>query len=213
MKSLFNRYIWLQLILSLLLMFAGALVFAFAISNKTNVLRDGVNIIAAVILFLFALFVILSTFIFEQDKPFTTGILIGSACISIGLILCLGKFILLDYLVFLLAIFFIVLGSVGILKGIIMIVQKFKNVAYIVMTFIAAAACITFGVLALNFPGNFALALYIISGILIFAAGVFELIVGIRVIVDKNNSSKAHENKPAKKESKKEVKELDYTKK
>ena len=216
MKSLFNKYIWLQLILSLLLMFAGALVLAFAISNKTNVLRDGVNIIAAVILFLFALFVILSAFIFEPNKPFTTGLLTGSICISIGIILCLGKFVLLDYLVFLLAIFFIVLGSVEILKGIAMIVQKFKNTTYVVFTFIAAAICITFGILALIFPSKFALALYIIAGILIFMAGAFELVLGIKAMVDKNNgagkSKENHEHRPTKKEPKKEVKELDYTK-
>ena len=53
MKSLFNKYIWLQLILSILLLFGGALVVAFAIKDDKNILEDGLNIIAAVILFLF----------------------------------------------------------------------------------------------------------------------------------------------------------------
>ena len=48
MKSLFKKYIWLQLILSILLLFGGALIIAFAATNKQNILEDALNIIAAV---------------------------------------------------------------------------------------------------------------------------------------------------------------------
>ena len=106
MKSLFNKYIWLQLILSILLLFGGALIIAFAIMGKDNILEDGLNIISAVILFLFGGFAILATLVFEQNKYLTNGLLYGSACIALGVFLCMKEMILLDYLVYLLAIFF-----------------------------------------------------------------------------------------------------------
>ena len=37
MKSLFSKYVWLQLILSILLLFGGAVIIAFAINNNTEV--------------------------------------------------------------------------------------------------------------------------------------------------------------------------------
>ena len=55
MKSLFSKYIWLKLILAVLLLFGGALIIVFAVLGKANVLQSGLNIIAAVILFLFGL--------------------------------------------------------------------------------------------------------------------------------------------------------------
>ena len=99
MKSLFKKYVWLQLILSILLLFGGALIIAFAATNKQNILEDALNIIAAVILFLFGLFAILTSFIFESNKLFTNGLLYGSACIALGVFLCTRELVLLNYLV------------------------------------------------------------------------------------------------------------------
>ena len=74
MKSLFTKYVWLQLILSILLLFGGALIIAFGIMGKDEILVDALNIIAAVILFLFGAFAILATLVFEQNKVFTNGL-------------------------------------------------------------------------------------------------------------------------------------------
>ena len=151
MKSLFSKYVWLQLILSILLLFGGALIIAFAVSGKEGILRDGLDIIAAVILFLFGLFAILTSFIFEPNKIFTNGLLYGSACIALGVFLCLHKLVLLDYLVYLLAIFFIVVGAIELIRGIIFIAQKNKNVPMITISFVAAVILIAGGILAIVF--------------------------------------------------------------
>ena len=66
MKSLFSKYVWLQLILSILLLFGGAVIIAFAINNNTDVLENALNIVVAVILFLFGLFAILTAFVFGR---------------------------------------------------------------------------------------------------------------------------------------------------
>ncbi len=158
MKALFNKYVWLQLILSILLLFGGSLIIAFAISGKDDVIKDGLNLVVAVTLFIFGFFAILTAFIFEVNRPLTTGFLYGSACIALGVFLCLRKVFFVDYVVLLLAIFFIVIG-----------------------------------------------------GVLLVAAGVFELVSGIKAMANQNKSGK-HKKTVRKAENKEEVKELDYTK-
>ena len=216
MKDLFKKYIWLQLILSILLLFGGALIIAFAASNKLNVLQEGLNIIAAVILFIFGIFAILTSFIFEPNKWFTYGLLYGSACIALGVFLCTRELILLTYIVYLLAIFFIVVGAVELINGVLLAVRKTKEVWLMIICFVLAVLFITGGILAIVYRENVKIAFCIIAGILLFAAGVYELVFGIREIVNQNKNK---ERKPARKAKKKEpetnkqeVKELDYTK-
>lgn len=218
MKSLFKKYVWLQLILSILLLFGGALIIAFAAANKPNILEDALNIIAAVILFLFGLFAILTSFLFEPNKLFTNGLLYGSISIALGVFLCVRELVLLNYLVLLLGVFFIVAGTVELVNGVIFIAKKEKKVLYIVIAFVAAALFITGGILAIVFRANVKIVFCIIAGVLLFAAGVYELIFGIREMVEQNKNK---EKKPARKAKKKEpepakqeeIKELDYTKK
>ena len=216
MKSLFKKYVWLQLILSILLLFGGALIIAFAATNKQNILEDALNIIAAVILFLFGLFAILTSFIFESNKLFTNGLLYGSACIALGVFLCTRELVLLNYLVYLLAIFFIVVGAIELVNGILLIAKKEKRILFIILSFVAAALFITGGILAIVYRSNVNIAFCIIAGALLFVAGVYELIFGIREMIEQNKNK--GERKPAKKAKKKEepkqeeIKELDYTK-
>ena len=216
MKSLFNKYVWLQLILSILLLFGGALIIAFAATNKQNILEDALNIIAAVILFLFGLFAILTSFIFESNKLFTNGLLYGSACIALGVFLCTRELVLLNYLVYLLAIFFIVVGAIELVNGILLIAKKEKRILFIILSFVAAALFITGGILAIVYRSNVKIAFCIIAGALLFVAGVYELIFGIREMIEQNKNK--GERKPAKKAKKKEepkqeeIKEIDYTK-
>ena len=214
MKSLFKKYVWLQLILSILLLFGGALIIAFAATNKQNILEDALNIIAAVILFLFGLFAILTSFIFEPNKIFTNGLLYGSACIALGVFLCTRELVLLNYLVYLLAIFFIVVGSIELINGILLVIKKDKNIPYIIISFVAAVVFITGGILALVFRGDVKIAFCIIAGALLFVAGVYELIFGIREMVAQNKSKEKKPRKVKKKEepTQEEIKELDYTK-
>ena len=217
MKSLFSKYVWLRLILSILLLFAGTLIVIFAVSNKQRVLEDGLDIIAATILFLFGLFAILSSFFFESNKAITNGLLYGSACIALGVFLCTDQFALLPYVVLLLAIFFVVIGAIELIKGILMVAQKFKNSTYIILTFAAAAVFITGGVLAICYRTNATTALCIIGGVLLFVCGVYQMVTGIKEMSAKSgnkpNSEKPVKKATPKKEPKKEVKELDYTKK
>ena len=213
MKSLFSKYVWLQLVLAVLLLFGGALIVVFALVGKANVLEDGLNIIAAVMLFLFGLFAILASFAFESDKVFTNGLLYGSACIALGVFLCLKKLVLLDYLVWLLAIFFIVIGAIELIKGVILIIKKVKPVIGIVFTFAVGAIFVAGGILAIIFNEDIRLAFCVVAGVLLFIAGAFVLVFGIRdmIALNKNKEPKKNKKDSKKEDQQEEVKELDYS--
>lgn len=212
MKSLFTKYIWLKLVLSVLLLFAGTLIIVFVATRNVGTLQNGLDIIAATILFLFGAFAILSALFFESNKAVTNGLLYGSACIALGVFLCTDKFTLLPYMVLLLSIFFIVVGAVEIIKGIFMCAQKYKNTLVIVLTFVCGALFIAGGILALNNQGNATDALCIAAGALLILSGIYQMVTGIRAMAVKQHVSRAV-SKNSKKENKTEVKEIDYTNK
>ena len=217
MKSLFTKYIWLQLILSILLLFGGALIVVFAINGKQNILEDALNITTAVILFLFGAFAILASFVFETRKAVTNGLLYGSACIALGVFLCMKELVLLDYLVYLLAIFFIVIGAVELIKAIVLTIKCKDQKVVFIIAYIIAVIFITGGILALVFKDDVRTAFCIVAGILLFLAGVYELVFGIKAMIDQNKGKgmekkdKKKAPKKEKEEPKQEVKELDYT--
>ena len=236
MKGLFNKYIWLQLILSILLLFGGAIVIIFAAMGKHEVLSDALNITTAVIMFIFGAFSILATFIFETKKVLTNGLLYGSAFIALGVFLLTKELNLLMYVVLLLAIFFIVFGGFELAKAILLTIKYKESIFAIVLSYVMAALFIAGGVLALVFRTNetTTTVFCIIGGVLLFLAGVYELIVGVKTMIvlnrEKGGKKPAKKKEQAKKEEpvseqqaeeveepkqldepKEEVKELDYT--
>ena len=214
MKSLFSKYVWLQLVLSILLLFSGSLIIAFAISGRQNILRDGLNLVVAITLFIFGLFAILTAFIFESRKVITAALLYGSACIALGVLLCNGIYnqnlFLLDFIVVLLAVFFIVVGVIEIIKGIIMLAKKIQNNGLAVAALVVGLGFIALGILSIIFRNEIVNAFCILAGVLLVAAGVYELIMGIRALAHHSRANKKS-RKPAKSDQQ-EIKEIDYTK-
>ena len=206
MKSLFSKYTWLQLILSILLLFGGSLIIIFAAMGKMEILEDGLNIIAAVILFLFGLFAIVASFAFEGDKIISNGIIYESASIAMGVFLLIKEFLLLDYLVYLLAIFFIVVGAIELIKAIILVIKKSDKTVAIVFAFIFAVIFITGGILAIIFKENVRIAFCIIAGVIIFLVGAYLMFTGIKEMIvqakNKKRPAKVKKDKQAKEEEK-----------
>ena len=224
MKSLFSKYTWLQLILSILLLFGGSLIIIFAAMGKMEILEDGLNIIAAVILFLFGLFAIVASFAFEGDRIISNGIIYGSASIAMGVFLLIKEFLLLDYLVYLLAIFFIVVGAIELIKAIILVIKKSNKTVAIIFAFIFAVIFITGGILAIIFKENVRIAFCIIAGVIIFLVGAYLMFTGIKEMIvqakNKKRPAKVKKDKKPKEEEEKPVdeeveyeapQELDYT--
>ena len=204
MKSLFNKYIWLQFILSVLLLFAGALIVAFAIKDGEDgtILIKGLNIIVAIVLFLFGLFAIVASFAFEPNKVITNGIVYGSASIAMGVFLCTDKLIILDYLVYLLAIFFIVIGAIEIIKAIILLVKKAEKLVILIISMIFGAVFIAGGILSIVFSDKVRIVFCIIAAIILIAIGLWLLITGVMALIGGIKS-----NKPVKKEKEKKRKD------
>ena len=227
MKSLFNKYVWLQLILSILLLFGGAVIVAFAINNNTEVLENALNIVIAVILFLFGLFAILTAFIFETKKYITLSLLYGSASIALGVFLCTKELVLLNYIIYLISIFLIVVGAVELIKAIILTASDRKQLKLIIISYIIAVLFITAGILAIVFRDKVKDVLNmiacILAGALLLCAGIWELYLGIRALIAKNKNKGKKEEPVANEQPQEakpdvveqpqepEVKELDYT--
>ena len=207
MKSLFNKYIWLQFILSVLLLFAGALIIAFAIKDgeEGTILIKGLNIIVAIILYLFGLFAIVASFAFEPNKVITNGIIYGSASIAMGVFLCTDKLIILDYLVYLLAIFFIVIGAIEIIKALILLIKKAEKLFILVISLIIGALFIAGGILSIIFSDKVRIVFCYIAAVLLILIGLYLLVTGVIYLIGGIKSNKG--NKPAKKEKEKKNKE------
>ena len=208
MKSLFSKYVWLQLILSILLLFGGSLIIAFAITGKQGVLRDGLNLVVAVTLFIFGLFAILTAFIFERNRLLTAGFLYGSACIALGVFLCAQKFFILEYIVLILSIFFIVIGTVILCKGIMILASRTNNAALGAAALVIGILCIVAGILSIIYDSKMVTVFCVLAGVLLAIAGVYELVMGIRALSRRNrNGGSSHRSS-----KKSNVKEIDYTK-
>ena len=194
--------------------------------GKMDILEDGLNIIAAVICFLFGLFAIVASFAFEGDRIISNGIIYGSASIAMGVFLLIKEFLLLDYLVYLLAIFFIVVGAIELLKAIILVIKKSEKRFAIIFAFIFAVVFVTGGILAIIFKENVRIAFCIIAGVLIFLVGAYLMFTGIKeMIAQSKNKKKPGKNKKVKEQKEEEkpieeiveekqpeeIKELDYT--
>ena len=226
MKKLFSKYAWLQLILSILLLFGGTLIIVFAFNDKENVLKLALNVIAAVILFLFGGFAVLTAFLFERKSTISYAIVYGSASIALGVFLCMNKLVLLEYLVYLLAIFFIVIGAIELIKSIIMTIKVKPQVYILVLAYTFSVLFIAGGILSLIFSDKVQTVFCVIAGVLLFLLGVYELVEGIKEMIAQVKGQQ-NRQKPVKRSKKKEanpeqeqvqdaksepeVKELDYT--
>ena len=208
MKKLFSKFVWLQLILSILLLFGGTLVIVFAVRDET-VLKQALNIIVAVILFLFGGFAILTTFIFERKSAISYAIVYGSASIALGVFLCIRSdkgLYLLDYLVYLLAIFFIVVGAIELIKAIVMTIKVKPPVWVLVLAYLFSTIFIVGGILSLIFWDKVQTVFCVIAGALLFLLGVYELIEGVKEMIAqiRNNPEKPVKERALKKDKRKE---------
>ena len=146
----------------------------------------------------------------------------------LNVFLCTKQFMLLEYLIYLIAIFFIVVGAIELLKAILLTVKKAKDqLALIIITYILAVLFIAAGILAIVFRDNVKDVLNIVAsvivGVLLLVAGGYELVLGIKALItNKKKASQVVEEKkeeptaeaqPEQTEEPQQegIKELDYT--
>lgn len=182
MKTLFQKYKWLQIVLGIVLLVAGILAIVFSINNIAVITRV-IAIIIAVCCFVFAIMLITASFLNNPRTPFPLEVLIAGIAIGVGITLCIGSVAegLIGYLGCLVACCLIALGSVAIIKSAVIICYKDPIQNWLIMIICGAVALVG-GILMLCYPNEISTAINYIIAALIIALGVFEIILGINAV-------------------------------
>ena len=183
MKKLLENK-WLIIVYGLLLAGVGALTLTYAIIRPEAV-TVAISIALAVALFIIGLMHIIISLVAHTGDFFNTSLLLGSAAIAIGVVLCIDRTLIGQFIVYLLGAFFIAFAAIAIVKFVLFIVYKQKIlwiVAYILFALVSAAI----GILVLCFRNETTQVLYGIIGSFIILIGIFEIAYGIRELVNSN---------------------------
>ena len=217
MKSLFNRYAWLQLILSALLILGGATIIIFALNGNQDVLADALNITIAVILFLFGGFAILASFIIGAKKIISLGLIYGSFSIALGIFLCAKELVLLEHLVYLLSVFLIVFGAVELVKAVISTIFRLQSVVVLVFTYLISVIFIVGGILSVIYRQNITQVFCVAAGAMIALVGVFLAVLGVKILIENNKKGQDGmmdmDDQPEASSPNNNAEEFDYTSK
>ena len=194
MKSLFKRYIWLQIIYGVLLAAVGITTIILAFVNGEIIDRT-LSIIIAVALFLFAVIMIVSSMLSETKEMFSLSLIYASLFIALGVVLLVNPSLISTIIVIMLAVFIIAYGAVCLVKG---IVSIFYRMAWywIALLFLLGAIGITGGILALCYPGIAFTVTFVVLGIGLAALGIYEIVLAIIAMKKVDKIEKVVEEKP-----------------
>lgn len=184
---------WINIVYGVLFAIAGILIIVFAYVDLL-IVDQALSIIIAVSLFVVGLIYLIASFVSQTKEFITSGLILGSMAIALGIVLLILPGLVGDFLVYFLAAFLVAGGAVALAKAITGIVFKFSAL-WIVGAFVIAAVGITLGSVILAISGSVTKTIiYTIMGAGIFAAGVAELIVGIKLLKAKKKINKAIED-------------------
>lgn len=173
MNLLFEKYKWLKFVLGGLIIVFGVVVIILAAVN-TGEVGKVINIVVASGLFVLGGLILVTSLITETHKPITSALFLSSIIITFGVLVLLLRFHfhidLTGLLVYLLAVFLLVFGTVALAKAVLLIIYKQKPV-FIALMFILAVLGITAGILGLCFANKLVATSYILLGVILVAIG------------------------------------------
>ena len=173
MNLLFEKYKWLQYVLGGLVVVFGVVVIILAAVN-TGEVGKVINIVVASGLFVLGGLLLVTSLLTETHKPITSALFLSAIIITFGILVLLLRFHfhidLTGLLVYLLAIFLLVFGTIALSKAILLIIYKQKAV-FIVLMFVLAVLGITAGILGLCFADKLLPTSYILLGVILVATG------------------------------------------
>ena len=178
----FTENKWYSVIYGGLLTLVGVLTLIFAITDITKV-DAAISIGLAVSLFIIGIIHIATSLIAHTNDFFSASLLMGSIAIAFGVVLCINRALIGEFITYLLGTFFLALALVALIKFILFIVYKQKLmwiVGYGVVTLVALAA----GILILIFRAESKQVLYCIIGASIILSGLLEIAVALKDIHD-----------------------------
>ena len=177
MKSLFEKFPWMQIVLGVLLAAVGITTVVLAFVNGSIIDRT-LSIIIAVALFVFAAIMFFSSLFAETKSIFSIALIYGSLFVALGVVLLVHPYLISTIFVTMLAVFLIAYGAVMLFKGATLI--YFRAVWYwIALLFLLGTVGIVGGILALCYPGVAFTMTFVILGVALVALGVYEIVMGI----------------------------------
>ena len=181
---------WFSILYGALLLIVGTLTLIFAIVDPSKV-DSAISIALAVSLFIIGIVHIASALIAHTNEFFQMSLLLGSAAIAFGVVFCIDRGLVGQFITYLLGVFFLSLGLIAIIKFILFIVYK-QNLGWIIIYAIMALVSIAAGILVLCFKDESKQVLYGIIGSTIILSGILEIVFAIKAMSDakKNNSQK-----------------------
>ena len=194
MKSLFEKYKWLQIVVGIVLLAAGIVTIVLAVNNVSTMARV-LGIIVAVCCFLYAAMLITANFIKNPRTPFPQEALFAGIAIGVGVTLCIGEVAeaLQTYAIYLLGCGLIALGAIAIIKSIVIICYKDPIQNWLIMIICGVIALVG-GILLLCYISEMQVIINVIIGVVIAALGVLEIILGI-IALSKNSKGQKKEKK------------------
>ena len=174
---------WIPIVYGVLLTLVGVLTLIYAITNPA-VVDTVISISIAVALFIVGIVHISFALVAHTSDFFNGEMVLGSIAIAFGVVLCVDLGLIGQFIVYLLGAFFLAFALVSIVKFVLFIVYR-QSVAWIVIYIIMALVCIAIGVLVLCFRNESKQILYCFVGASIILSGLFEIILGIKILMKK----------------------------
>lgn len=172
---------WLALAYGFLVIAVGALTIAYAIIDP-SVVTTVMSISIAVSLFILGAANIALALVAHTTEFFQKSLLVGSATIAVGVLLCVNRTLIGEFIALLLGVFFIAFAVVALIKFILFIVYK-ENITWIVLYAIFMLVAAAAGILILCFKQESNQVIYVIIGSAIALAGLFEIVASARAII------------------------------
>lgn len=172
---------WLALAYGFLVIAVGVLTVVYAIVDPT-VVTEVLSISIAVSLFILGAASIALALVAHTTEFFQKILLVGSAAIAVGVLFCVNRTLIGEFIALLLGVFFISFAVVALIKFILFIVYK-QSVSWIILYGIFMAVAAAAGILILCFQQESNQVIYVIIGSAIALAGLFEIIASARAII------------------------------
>ena len=190
MNTLFAKHKWLQIIYGALFLVAGAFIIIISLRSPDN-LSTWLSIVCAIALFIFGGCSIMAGIFLLEKKLFSALFIYGALSIAIGVTLCVHTDFIINVIVVFIGVMFLTFGAVECGEAAAMIFFK-RNKFFIALFFVFAAILITAGVLVLVFQNNATLQTIVYTGIggILALIGVFEVILGVKSIIDGKKADK-----------------------
>lgn len=185
MKNLFEKYKWLRIVLGVVFLCAGIITIVLQV-NGVGGLETVISILLAVCCFIYALLLIVTSLVKNTRTPFPFEIFIGGVFIGIGVTLLLpgvmGSIALL--VIYLIACGLLALGTLALVKSIIIICYKDPVINWLIMLLCSLVA-IAGGIIMLCFKTEVLASVNIVIGVSISVLGLFEIVYGIVILSKK----------------------------